>query len=350
MTKQSHSPTVLSFEEAIATSDSLSGERHVLLGNGFSIACRPDRFAYDALFNLAAFADASTDIRLVFDHLETTDFEKVIASLQLAAGLTDVYETSDTALPGRFRVDAEVVREALAQVLASRHPDLPSDISEKEYRSARKFLGNFHRVYTLNYDMLLYWTMMQELEPPIPRNDGFGNPDDEDADYVVWDPYAVYGTQRVFFLHGSLHLYDRGSELTKITWSRTAIPLVDQIRRALSEGSYPLIVTEGSSVEKTEKILHHAYLTHAIRSFSRIRGSLFLYGLSLTPNDEHLLRRIAEGNVHTIFVSVFGGINSDGNSRLTQRALALQDERAARNPRKPLTVHFFEAGSADVWR
>src|SRR5690606_28176821 len=105
-----------------------------------------------------------------------------------------------------------------------------------------------------NYDMLLYWAVMQDLEPDVPTNDGFTNGDDPGADYVVWEPYLDYREQRLFFLHGGLHLYDTGPEISKITWSRTGIPLVDQIRDALATGRYPLIVTEGNSREKEEKI------------------------------------------------------------------------------------------------
>lgn len=343
------SPTkVLSFDEALETSKDAT--RHVLLGNGFSIACRPECFTYDALLDEATFPDASADIRRVFELIGTTDFEKVIEVLQLAATLAETYATSDSSLAMRLHNDAAVVREALAQVLAAKHPDLPFDIEEDEYLSARQFLSNFERVYSINYDMLLYWTMMQDLEPAVPRNDGFGNSDDEDADYVVWEPYSTYRTQRVFFLHGGLHLYDRSFELAKITWSRTSIPLVDQIRQALADGRYPLIVTEGTSDEKAAKILHHAYLTHAIRSFSSIGGALFAYGLSLAPNDEHLLRRITEGRTTDLFVSIYGEAESSANQRVVERANALAEERTSRNPNAPLTVHFFDAESAHVWR
>lgn len=350
MATESGSQDILTFDQAVAASADFAGKPHVLLGNGFSIACRPECFTYDALLDEATFPQASLDVREVFGLLGTSDFEKVIEVLRLAAGLADVYATTDPALAARLRADAEVVREALAQVLASRHPDKPFDIEESEFLRARQFLSNFERIYTLNYDMLLYWTIMQDLEPEVSRNDGFTNPDDENADYVVWEPYVNYGNQRIFFLHGSLHLYDNGAELAKITWSRTAIPLVDQIRESLAEARYPLIVTEGTSSEKTEKILHHAYLTHAIRSFSGIGGSLFTYGLSLAPNDEHLLRRIAEGKVKALFVGVYGDPNTQQNADFIQRALALADERAAANARTPLSVQFFDAESAHVWR
>lgn len=336
---------ILSFEEAIAQADEQGGKKHVLLGNGFSIACRPDRFTYGALLDEATFDDASTDLHSVFELLGTTDFERIIELLRLAATLGERYG-ADSDLCDRLRADAAVVRAALATVLASRHPDYPWDVEDAEYEAAREFLSHFERIYTINYDMLLYWTVMQDMEPAVPRNDGFGTPEDPEAPYVAWDPYTVFKTQRVFYLHGSLHLYDSGPELTKITWSRTGIPLVDQIREALEEGRFPLIVTEGTSEDKVDKILHSAYLNHAIRSFGSIHGSLFLYGLSLAPNDAHLLRRIEEGSTSMMYVSIFGDPESNANQQVISRAEALAQGRPAV---RPLEVRFFDAQSAGVW-
>lgn len=340
---------LLTFEEALEDAQDYAvgtTAPHVLLGNGFSIACRPDKFTYGALLDEADLTGASTDLHALFGLLGTTDFERVIDLLELSAELVEAYESADPGLATRLREDAEVVRGALANVLAAKHPDVPYDIDDDEYESARKFLSHFERIYTLNYDMLLYWSVMQDGDPQPQRNDGFGNPEDESASYVVWDPYAVFRDQRVFYLHGSLHLYESGAELAKITWSRTQVPLVDQIREALDEGRYPLIVTEGNSTAKLAKILHSAYLNHAIRSFSMIGGSLFLYGLSLAQNDEHFLQRIADGALKALYVSVFGDPDSPANRAVVAAAEALATQRPAT---RPLAVKIYDAASADVW-
>jgi hypothetical protein len=47
---------ILTFLEALKNSETAK-HRHVLLGNGFSIACRPDIFVYGKLFERANFAD-----------------------------------------------------------------------------------------------------------------------------------------------------------------------------------------------------------------------------------------------------------------------------------------------------
>jgi len=46
-------------------------KRHLLLGNGFSIACRPDIFIYGKLFEQADFSNLSLSAKKAFDALDT---------------------------------------------------------------------------------------------------------------------------------------------------------------------------------------------------------------------------------------------------------------------------------------
>jgi len=336
---------VLSFAEAIEQAAGVTKKPHVLLGNGFSIACRPDAFTYDALLTEATFDGAAGNIGGVFDLLGTTDFERVIEILEMSADLSALYGAG-SAFGDTLRKDAEIVRDSLARVPAARHPDLPYAIDVTEYEACRTFLSRFERIYTLNYDMLLYWATMQDLKPDIATDDGFRNPDDEDAEYVSWEPYSDFQTQRLFYLHGSLHLYDSGTEISKITWSRTGIPFVNQIREALSVRRYPLIVTEGSSAQKEAKILHNAYLNHAIRSLARIQGALFIYGHSLAANDEHIFRRVVDGKLSHLYVSLHGDPASDANRQMIVRGTRLRELRQG----DQLNVQFYDADSANPWR
>ncbi|MEX0663317.1 MAG: DUF4917 family protein [Acidimicrobiia bacterium] len=338
---------LLTFDEALSDSSQVAAEPHLLLGNGFSISCRPNSFNYGALLDEATFDAAHGDIRAVFELLGTTDFERVIEMLRVASALVDCYG-SRSDLGNRLRHDAETVREALAVTLAARHPDLPFDLAPAEYTAARNFLSNFRKIYTLNYDMLLYWAVMQDFEPNLSTNDGFTNSEDPSADYVVWEPYLDFGSQTLFFLHGGLHLYDSGPEISKITWSRTGIPLVDQIRTALATGRYPLIVTEGSSAEKEAKILHNPYLDHAIRSFAKIQKTLFIHGHSLAPNDEHIFRCIEKGKLDRLYISIHGDLDSEVNRATVLRGQALMTNRERYNG-SPLEVRFYDASTAHVW-
>jgi len=338
--------TLRTFADALADAQEQVRKPNLLLGNGFSIACRPTCFSYAALLDETSFEAAQGDVRAVFELLGTADFEVVIRLLRMASRLIGSYGTADVDLAARLEGDAEIIREALATTLASKHPDLPFDITDDEYDAVRSFLSNFDRVYTLNYDMLLYWAVMHEGEQQTPKNDGFSSAEDPDAEYVVWEPYLDFQAQRLFFLHGGLHLYDTGSEISKITWSRTGIPLVDQIRQALADGRYPLIVTEGESSEKESKILHNAYLNHALRSFAKTSKPLFIFGHALGTSDDHIFKRIEEGRIPNLYVSIYGDLESETNQAIVDRA---QQIAAARPPTWPLTVNFYDSASANVW-
>lgn len=350
--QESPAPTVeiVSFKEALL----LAGEknRHVLLGNGFSIALRPDIFTYNTLYERAKDSGRLTsEMQNVFDQLGTTDFEQVMEALQDAATLVRVYENSNPTLAAQLEKDATLLRDVLAETIAANHPARPHEVSPEQYESCRQFLSNFSgSIYTLNYDLLLYWTLMQrELEPAITSDDGFRDPDNREEEFVVWEVQNT-NQQRIFYLHGALHIYDAGADLLKFTWRKTDTPLIVQIKRSLEDRRYPLIVTEGTTNQKVDRIQHSNFLGRAYRSFSQIcdkpKSSLFIYGHSLAPNDEHLLKLIDKGKIGKIFVGIYGDSKSPNNMKIIERARLFGTRR---DPTHPAEVHFFDASSAQVW-
>ena len=81
----------------------------------------------------------------------------------------------------------------------------------------RQFLSNFGHIYTLNYDVLLYWALMQDQvdELDLLPDDGFRSPeDDHDAPYVTWQEADQ---AKVHYLHGSASAADISKIKTKAT-------------------------------------------------------------------------------------------------------------------------------------
>lgn len=339
---------MLTFEEALE--ETQHGKRHVLLGNGFSRACRNELFAYDALFAQAQ-NTLSRTAKKAFHALGTTDFELVMRALKQATDLVTVYARADSKIGARLARDAEALREALAQAIASSHPDRPRDVTEAEFAACRIFLQHFDKIYTLNYDLLLYWALMHDDvdDLTIACNDGFHHPEDGPEDYVIWE-VSDAGSQNVFYLHGALHVFDAGAEVQKYTWCNTGVALIDQVREALRENRYPIYVAEGSSDSKMRRIQHSAFLSRAFRSFAHIGGSLFIFGHSLASNDEHALRLVERGTVKAVYVSLFGNPKSRDNRRIVDRAEAFREGRERSGRRNQLDVRFFDAASANVWR
>ncbi len=353
-------PSLFSFEEAVEHSQMFK-KRHLLLGNGFSIACKPAIFTYGSLFEQADFS-AAPRLPAVFQSVGTTDFEHVIKMLEDASRVVHVYLPEFAKTSEHMASDAEALKSILIQTVAHNHPNIPNEVREDQFWACRRFLSHFlgeenkdGKVYTLNYDLLLYWCLMHEdmgFDDPIDlvANDGFGRDEDTDPDYVNWMGESGAHGQRVHYMHGALHLFDGGSELQKYTWVNTGKPLLEQARDAMSADKFPLFVAEGKSDQKLSKIKHSAYLHHSYKSFSaqmmQANDALFIFGHSLAENDQHILKKIARGRIGQIYVGLYGDANSSGNKKIQTAAKGLAQ---ARGERFPLKVSFFDAASAQVW-
>ena len=350
---------ITSFEDAIKDSDACS-KRHLLLGNGFSIACFPDIFHYGSIFGAADFSK-NPRLEKVFSALGTEDFEVAIRHLEAGAKISPVYDRKGADTSSAMISDAAELKEILLQTIAGNHPDIPSDVSEEQFSACRRFLRNFlsdngGQVFSLNYDLLLYWTLMHQEEQPakvsqLVSNDGFGNDeDDPDADYVVWQGETASHSARVHFLHGALHLFDAGNELQKYTWVRTSIRLIEQARAAIADNKFPLFVAEGDSIKKKAKIRHNAYLYQGLKQLTsnalQAKHCFFIHGHSLDANDDHILRRLGKGKFGKIYISIYGNPKSQKNIEAIEKGerLALLRSKAF-----PLDVSFYDADSAKVW-
>ena len=337
---------LFTFQQALEEAAKHSGKKHLLLGNGFSIACRPEIFTYGRLYEQAGFELISPTAKLAFEALSTQDFERAIKALRDTAHILHAYG-GDAGLVKQIKDDADRLRELLVQTIARSHPAWPGDINEIEYAACRRFLNFFDTIYTFNYDLLLYWTKMHTDEGKRPdSDDGFRtHQDDHNASYVVWEPSQSHD-QNMWFLHGALHIFDSGTEIQKYTWNKTGVRLIEQIREALSRNFFPIFVSEGSSKEKYERIRHNDYLAKAYRSFESIGGVLFIYGHSLAENDDHYLKCIRKGRVKQLYVGLYGDPNSEGNKFIARRANQLS---SSRSQKYPLAVSYYDAASAKVW-
>ncbi|MEQ9561761.1 MAG: DUF4917 family protein, partial [Woeseiaceae bacterium] len=220
------------------------------------------------------------------------------------------------------------------------------------------FIGrpNDGQVFTVNYDLLLYWTLMhtevgEEQGVELVTNDGFGNDeDDPEAEYVVWQGETGAHSAKVHFLHGALHLFDAGNELQKFTWVRTNTRLIDQARAAIEDNKFPLFVAEGESQKKKSKIRHNAYLYQGFKQLpanaQQGRHCFFVHGHSVADNDDHILVRLGKGRFPKMYVGLYGTPTSEQNKRIIAKA---QNLAALRHYRHHLDLAFYDVESADVW-
>lgn len=349
--------------------------RYLLLGNGFSISLFPKCFSYASLFQEAKDAGLlkkAPELEAAFEVLDTIDFEFVMDALKAASKLGPLYGFDGAKMASH----AEMLKEVLVEAIAGRHPSRPNEVTEAQYRNCRAFLAEFiglqreerfsGKIFSLNYDLLLYWTVLHDIfdfdwvakgpggnpDQVLHHDDGFRAPEDNfDAEYVAWEQFTASNEQSITFLHGALHLYERGPELAKLCWERAGNhPLMDQIRISLDNDRYPLFVSEGSSAFKMARINKSAYLSKSLRSFAQCcntkSAAIFVIGHSLAANDDHILRRISHGKIGQLYVSIFG--DPDSPSNLAIRAKA-ETFAAGRSDRYPLAVEIIDAATLHIW-
>lgn len=302
----------------------------------------PGIFSYGSLAKAAALPALSVDKTEPFQKVGSEDFETVVERLRTAAKLGQIYGL-DASQINRLKVDARVVRNGLADVLADRHPKTAVSLSDEEIRHVREFLKPFDDVFTLNYDMLLYWAITRpSLISGVAARDGFGPFEDE----IVWQKRLP---QHVHFLHGALHLFVEDRKLKKLNFKQHG-PMLSEVKRPINIDKYPLIVTEGSSAEKKARIDRSAYLSTTLERFEAISSALFIHGVSMSPNDNHIFEKIEseKSKIQALYVGVHGSQTSESSEALMRRVMLMQKRR--RQTGKKLKTRFYDAESAHVWR
>lgn len=317
------------FDDAKAETE--NKRRHLLLGNGFSVAVHSG-FGYGSLFEEAARID--TRIVPLFDGYGF-DFESAIARAQLPA-------------------DREIIREAFIRAVSKIHPKRKY-LPVVSRLACGQFLEQFagtgreaHRgcVFTTNYDLLLYWVLMQRQQA-LKMYDGF----DRDG---IWSPFRVWNSYALY-LHGALHLFEvpignqrAVMEQRKLLWREDAT-LIDQVRINLALGRFPVFVSEGDSAEKLRRIGRNPYLKKVRRKFRDVcddpSAALFVVGHSLAEVDAHIVDLIGTGNA-----SVYIGVFSDADERRFDHLANIWSKERATGNRPPLDIHLFRSSECKIWQ
>jgi hypothetical protein len=185
-------PEFISFDEAIKRTE--GEDRALLIGNGFSAKY----FTYSTLL-AASELEEGKPIRNLFAKLNTADFEAVVRALEDAVVVEQAY--GNDAHAAELEAHAQEVRQALVHALNKTHPGHREDL---DYVSSAKFIAHFASVFSLNYDLLLYWVNLEKGH----LRDGFGLGTDMGR---FRGPFSEDAHCHLFNLHGGLHLFDDGA-------------------------------------------------------------------------------------------------------------------------------------------
>mgnify|MGYP001770970095 CR=1 FL=1 len=345
------SDLLLTYDEVLKLTENKT--RNLLLGNGFSMAYDVKRFSFINLLQSAVkngIIVENSEMHNLFLDLGTSDFEKVIKLLESTKTVISIYDEKSKETMEKLKIDSKKLKEHLVDVVTNNHPENATKIAEEEYLYCIDFLKKYNRIFTLNYDLLLFWALMkfdelkdegkfvEDKELRLKLGDGFGNSISGYSDnYVVFKNNDSTFYQTIHYLHGALHIFDNSSEIIKNTYSRTGKSLKEQTLENLNKSIYPIFISEGTANQKKAKIIHNAYLNNSFKILRTLgsndkrfkdENSLIIFGSMLKSNDEHIIDAIIESKIKNVYVGI-GSIDrkpelSYFESRLADKKIELK--------------------------
>lgn len=337
---------IYSFEKCLEIANESSGKKHLVLGNGFSVALFPKIFNYKVL----AEKITSEKIKNLFKQFKTNDFEYVLREVTRTLKVIKNYKNTKE-LTKEISQDIKELKKTLIDIITTSHPETPAAITEAQYISCYEFLKHFEKgkKYTFNYDLILYWVYMHFLEDQeykLESDDGFRHPIGDET-IVTWEIGQEH-EQNLYYLHGALHIFSDDSEIEKYTWINTGDKLTEQIKKSLKDEKYPVFITEGSKQQKKSRINNNAYLARSFASLKNITGNIFIFGHSLRDEDDHVFKYINhKSNVKNIFISIYGDKNTKENQRILSKIKTWEKEQSIK--KSPKKYYVYQAESANVW-
>lgn len=346
--------TIYSFEDAMEAAKKNTQNKsctkgiRLFLGNGFSQAYY-GKFSYTTLYEAVKNEKKNKNINKLFNHFGTSNFEAVLSFLKHAQFLFETYKIKSTEIVE----DYNRVRDALAEAILKVHPEKTTVIPEKNKMNCYNFLKQFDDIYTVNYDLLLYWTLL--TNPQLEFSDYFFKDGDTPEGYCEYFEDGSKKEKKVFFLHGGLHLFIKNGKTLKKVWGNE-MPLIGQIKREIENGYYPWVVAEGNHESKLQQIKSNPYLDHAFGKFSRQQGQLFTFGFSFSEQDTHIINAIVKNcAIRYMWIGVRGKLSDPKNAQLLEASNRIIFERkklvknVIKPARGPLEINFFDAGNMDIW-
>jgi hypothetical protein len=310
----------------------------VILGNGASVAVS-DTFSYKSLLEHAVAKELiSGDVEKIFEFFKTRDFELILRTVWQATNINNALDIKDE----RTREAYLNVRDALIRAVRDIHPE--QDVVSPHFAAIYQFLKQFDTVISLNYDLILYWTMMYgfDVKDGHTFKDCFLNGEfAEDWEELREPIRGGKSVTLVFYPHGSLILRRNKLEQEQKIQGGD-VRLLDAILEAWqNETVVPLFVSEGTVEQKVQSIRSSYYLSTVYREvLTAERPTLAIYGWGFGEQDTHILERMKSCGISSVAVSVYQNRQADCN-RVAQVV--------AETLGAGVEVEFFDSGSAGCW-
>lgn len=270
--------------------------KSLLLGNGFSINIW-SRFCYNSLYEVAQGTNTETQLSqesiALFNHLGSSNFEDVLKILYHA---TLVDQQLGNPQQAQIQHLYENTKNSLAAAVNYAHV-------QPEFHSApsiNQALRRFTNVFTTNYDLIPYWSIMQE---DVWRfKDLFWG---EDNTFDISNTTVSDNKCTIHYLHGAIHLVEKTNGKTKKLTTNGIKRLSDLFDLANHE-QFPLFISEGNSDWKLSRINKNDYLRFSYEKLCKSGGNLVILGHSLHKEfDHHIINAIKQSRIEHVSISIW---------------------------------------------
>lgn len=335
----------------------------LILGNGSSIAIN-EKFKYESLYEKAKEMKLiDNELKTLFERFSTHDFESILHKLLQAWTVNQSLSIDNQ----QIAIAYNSCRSALIEIIQKIHPQY-NEIEDNVLDKTAIFLNNFKRIITLNYDLILYWSIYRGNLPRYDSNgnileegnlfkDGFIDKVNGDKCFnhdwgFLEEPHKTRKKSiLIFYLHGNLSLAnlikDKIYELDVKITSPDNTHLEAIFEKWKSENYSPLFVCEGEEKNKLTSIKNSNYLSIVYYDvLSRVGDSIAFYGFNFNEQDNHIISRLGDISrkypIRNIAISVY----RDGSEEnYMQRVSQLVNNKIGRN----IEVDFFDSRSKDCW-
>ena len=302
----------------------------LILGNGFSIGIY-EKFLYNSLWEEAkkqppcdkTREPLTEELCSLAEELNTgTNFELLLRQLYTAKVVNE-----------KLKLDAEHIVECnydkLRNALIETIQEIHCEHNEAKCELSKRidFLKQFNTVFSLSYDLLVYWIInlnnqieeiLFEKAKPEYYHKQKTLKDCWDKDGFNYDDWAKYrepfpnekNRTLVFFPHGALHLVQTENgvvEKIKSTKDSDLLSIIERVWLNDSDKKHPLFVAEGNQHEKLRAIQSNTYLNTVYQQIlpSSIKDNkLVIFGWAMSDVDEHLIQKITSSKPTEIAIGI----------------------------------------------
>lgn len=317
------------YEEILNNYD--TNQINLLLGNGFCIN-------YNESFKIISNreisstnkkeSDALLEDKLKTEEIERNDKKTLILESVLASLSKSPSPSKDESLKKIYKHSNSTLQNILPDLIEI-HPIDANSISEESVKSFESFLKPYlknGKIFTINYDMLLQWTIAKAYKNKK-VNDGFTKKQNA---MLFWEKNPK---QNVFYCHGALDIKKSNNGFFK----RDNMNMT--LQELVSDKYACVLVSAQTAEEKLNIINTYDYLINCLEELKSISGSLVIIGVSFM-NDDHILDAIKIAQQKSELNIFYGALDIED----ADNKESLLNEKGITN------ITFFNVNTAPIWR